>query len=353
MTRTVPPPPARHVRPGHGPGAVMDGPEDRPAPQAGRARHLPPPPSGPLPDGGGAAGRRQEPAVEAGPGPAVAGRPVGRSQLQRLPVHPRFRRRWAEARRQEGLRRLRALVTVTSCLALVAAGWGVLHSSLMAVKRVEVVGAGHTGAAAVEGAAGLVRPGGGHQLMVDVGSAAAVRAVEGLPWVASVSFHRHWPWTVVVDVQERKPAALVSAAHGAWDVVDVTGRSLEQVPAGEPVPALPVVKPALGVAPGQQVVPVGPVSSSELQQMLVAASAASGLQGLSGMQLSWSGSQGLAAHVNGWPATIVLGSADQAAEKVAVLQELAGVAPLSHYSQVDLTVPGHPALTPLPNYANG
>ncbi len=39
--------------------------------------------------------------------------------------------------------------------------------------------------------------------------------------------------------------------------------------------------------------------------------------------------------------------------KLAVLEELATTVGLSDYSQVDLTVPQRPALTPVPNSGNG
>ena len=265
----------------------------------------------------------------------------------RIPVDPRFRRRWVEARRQEGRRRLKALLAGAGSLALVGMGYAALHSSVFAVKDVIVVGAHRTSVTQLEEAAGILTPGGGRQLMVDAGSAASVRAVEALPWIGTVSFHRHWPWTLVVRVTERTPVAVVEGAAGASDIVDATGRSLDEVPAGEPVPTLPVIRGVLPVAPGQHVLPGRGVPAGQLPALLASAAAAARVPTLTGVQLSWSAGQGLVAHAGGWPATVVLGNASQAAEKFAVLQELASTAPLAQYSQVDLTVPGHPALTPL------
>ncbi len=364
MNRTLPPPPAR---PAQRPSSARRPVTGTAAPTAPARAPIPPPPWGPL-----------HRASEAGPAPlrrpapgrrerasaqrvsrrerasaqrvskgARASRDEAPGRGSRIPVDPRFRRRWVEARRQEGRRRLKVLLAGAGSLALVGLGYAALHSSIFAVKDVVVIGAHRTPVAQLEEAAGILVPGGGRQLMVDAGSAASVRAVEALPWVDTVSFRKQWPWTVVVRVTERTPVAVVQGAAGASDIVDATGRSLEEVPAGEPVPALPVIKGALQAAPGHHVLPGRGMPSGQLGTLLASAAAAARVPTLTGVQLAWSATQGLVAHAGGWPATVVLGNASQAAEKFAVLQELASTAPLAQYSQVDLTVPGHPALTPL------
>ncbi len=49
-------------------------------------------------------------------------------------VDPRFRRRWAEARRAEGRRRLKVLLGVVALAAIVAGGIGLLHSPVFRVR---------------------------------------------------------------------------------------------------------------------------------------------------------------------------------------------------------------------------
>ena len=72
------------------------------------------------------------------------------------PVDPRFRRRWAEARRAEGRRRLRVLVSLLCIMAVLGGVLGVLHSPLMRVRHVVVEGNVHTPAASVLAAADLM-----------------------------------------------------------------------------------------------------------------------------------------------------------------------------------------------------
>ncbi len=77
------------------------------------------------------------------------------------PVDPRFRRRWAEARRAEGRRRLRVLLALVFVVALLGGVLGLLHSPLLRVRHVVVEGNAHTPGATVRAAADLMgRPAG-------------------------------------------------------------------------------------------------------------------------------------------------------------------------------------------------
>jgi hypothetical protein len=264
---------------------------------------------------------------------------------RRLAVDPRFRRRWAEARRAEGRRRLRALVVVLGVVVVIAGGVGLLHSPLFRVEHVTVVGDGKTPRAEIIAAAGLDR---GRSLMVDAGGPVAERAVQALPWVGTVSFTRRWPWTVVVTVRERVPAAIVTTTGGS-DVVDPTGRVLEVLPALERAPALPVVEGARGALPGQRISPNSGTSGAELGEVLTAAAATPPTLAGRGLQLAYSPALGLRAYVGSARTVVLLGDPAQVGVKLAVLEELAAQVTLSGYAQVDLTVPLRPALTPLPN----
>jgi cell division protein FtsQ len=263
-------------------------------------------------------------------------------------VDPRFRQRWAEARRAEGRRRLRALLLVVAAVAAGAGAVGALHSPLFRVKEVTVFGNAHTPRAAVVAAAGLAS---GRALMVDVGSTAARRAVDALPWVGTVSFARHWPWTVVVTVTERVPAALV-ALSGATDVVAGTGRVLEVLPGREQAPALPVVEDARSALAGRRVLPAPGTTDAELGELLNAAAAAPPALAKRDLEFAYLPSLGLLAYLGPAKTVVLLGDPSQMGLKLAVLEELANRVGLSGYAQVDLTVPERPALTPLPNSGN-
>lgn len=281
--------------------------------------------------------------------------------MRRPPVDPRFRRRWAEARREEGRRRLRALLTAAVACLVVGAGVGLLHTSLFKVRHVQVVGNAHTSSTQVLQAAGLSRVG-RTTLMVDAGSAAAVRQVDALPWVARASFTRQWPWTVTISVVERVPAAVVQGAPAmaaggltpagqvaALEVVDKTGRVLEVLGQGEHVPSLPVVSGLRSAAPGYHVLPGPGITRGEMSQLLQAAAAAPSELAKSGLNLSLRAPGSLTALMGGTKALIVLGNSGQIGEKWAVLEELSSRVGLSGYRLVDLTVPQRPALTPLMN----
>jgi hypothetical protein len=324
----MPPPPQLRT----GPPAPPDGsaPMLRPAPPEGSAPTLPPP------DGSAPMLR---PAPPEGSAPTLPPPPAGPA---RLPVDPRFRRRWAEARRAEGRRRLRVVVATAGALGLCGAAFGALHSPLFEVRRVAVVGNEHTPRAAILAAAGLSRAG---VLMIDAGSDRAEKAVDALPWVLRATFVRHWPWSLVIRVQERSPAALVEAGT-VTDVVDATGRVLEAVPPGEAPPELPLLVGAVPAAPGAHVKATGP-SAGALGELLAAAAAAPPVLGARGLALSWSAGPGLVGRLAGSPATVLLGDKSDLSFKLAILAELTTATRLAGYSLVDLTVPDRPALTPL------
>jgi cell division protein FtsQ len=233
-------------------------------------------------------------------------------------------------------------VALASAGVLVGATFGALHSPVFEVRRVEVFGNAHTPKALIERAAGLSRG----SLMISAGSARAVRAVDALPWVASVSFERRWPWTLVLKVTERRPAALVPG-RGSADVVDATGRVLETVRLGAQSPVLPVVTGATQAEPGQRVAAVAPTTGTGLSLLLEAASTTPGPLAARHLVLTWSPSLGLEARVGAFPATVLLGDGSELAYKMAVLTELAERVQLASYSLVDLTVPQRPALTPV------
>ncbi|MGD0811252.1 MAG: FtsQ-type POTRA domain-containing protein [Acidimicrobiales bacterium] len=266
------------------------------------------------------------------------------------PVDPRFRRRWAEARRLEGRRRLRALVVLLAVVTAFAGCVGLLHTPLFRVRDVVVRGSTHTPRAEVLTAAGLAGPG-NTTLMVDAGPGRAKRAVEALPWVATASFSRHWPWTVVITVEERSPVALI-VSGGSVDAVDATGRVLEVVPPHEAPPALPVVLGAQGAQPGSDVSPGTGLARPQLEQLLGAAGATPPALAERRLQLAYFPQKGLVAHVGAGSALVVLGDASGLATKLDVLEELVSRVGLAGYAQVDLTVPERPALTPLLNSGN-
>jgi len=168
-------------------------------------------------------------------------------------IDPRIRQRRLEVERQAGRHRLRVAVAVAAVATVVAGGVAALHSPLLGVRHVEVVGIGGRRAAAV-----AVRSGVRHgQPLVDVDLGAVRARVDRLAWVASASAERAWPDAVRIVVRSRVAVAEMAltpppasgapgvarsarlATGGAVAVLDVTGRVIAVDPS--PVAGLPLL----------------------------------------------------------------------------------------------------------------
>jgi cell division septal protein FtsQ len=246
---------------------------------------------------------------------------------------------------------LRALLGLLGVVAVLGGVFGLLHSPLMRVRDVVVEGNAHTPRALVLAAADLMgRPA---TLMIDAGDQRARLAVDALPWVATVSFTRRWPWTIVIAVKERSPVAVVVMGAGRGvDVVDQSGRVLAVATRTESSSALPVVDGARTAPPGDRILPALPVDEPQLDELLATAAASPSDLSRRGLELTYSPSLGLTARVGAAKTLILLGDASNMPTKLAVLEELVTTVGLSSYSEVDLTVPQRPSLTPITNSGN-
>jgi POTRA domain, FtsQ-type len=174
-----------------------------------------------------------------------------------LPIDPRIVARWVSVRRDESRRRRRWAMGVLAAVSAVVGIWMLAHSSVLSVRRVVVRGTSHTTRASVMTAARV-----DHRPMVDVDQDAVRRRIGALPWIASVTVHRHWPATVTLDVVERVPSAQTDGIAGQSAIVDATGRVLAEGPDAAAViaaarPALPVLRGAAPVGvPGSTLTPV-------------------------------------------------------------------------------------------------
>jgi cell division septal protein FtsQ len=192
-------------------------------------------------------------------------------------------------------------------------------------------------------------------LMVDSGPPSAQRALDALPWVSVATFERRWPWTLVILVKERLPVARV-ATSGGGDVVDKSGRVLEvgstqQAGSGpiRPMPALPVIMGVLGAPAGADISPGVGLTRPDMAELLAAAAAAPQALAERNLRLAYTAADRLVGYVGRTKAVVLLGDASDLPFKLAVLEELTTRVNLASYSQVDLTVPERPALTPMPS----
>jgi cell division protein FtsQ len=135
-------------------------------------------------------------------------------------------RRFMRRARQRRLRAALPWALIGAVLALAGlVSWILLGTGVFAVRQVRVVGADLVTPAEVRAAAAL--PDGAPLARVDL--AAARRRVAGLAPVARVTVSRKWPETVLIEVVERTPAAVVPQGT-QFAVIDGTGVVFRRVP---------------------------------------------------------------------------------------------------------------------------
>ena len=294
---------------------------------------------------------------------------------ERPRVDPRIARRWVEARRQEGRRRLRILLWALSLAAVAALAVGSLYTPIFEVGTVRVSLTGAAGAAAPVSAARVRAEAGldGHPLMIDLNAASAERRLDADPLLGAARVVKHWPGTVAVTVAERTALAQVAAGSGSGYLpVDATGRILgPATPA--PAAGLPVLQgvgrvPATGgwiagsagpgadpaASPGAMVDLSAASSSSDVPPP--AAAALAFLQALpaalrgsvqsvttrspSGISLTVAPPRAAAGTI-----TVDLGDGSLLGAKVTAFETLLDQADLTGVSALDLSVPSRPAAT--------
>ena len=122
----------------------------------------------------------------------------------------------AEDRARRSLRRAFRLVLVAAVIAGVAY---LFQSPVLSVDRVEVEGVSRSETESV--LEGLEIVSGEPMVFLDIDEARA--AIEADPWVESVVVERSWPTTVVVEVEERSPVAVIEGSMVAVDGVVLPG----------------------------------------------------------------------------------------------------------------------------------
>lgn len=148
----------------------------------------------------------------------------------RVRTDPRIsRRRRAVARSK----RRRWAIAGISIAGVGVLGWAALVSPLLAVRHVRVLGGEHTSARDVAAAAGLSTD----DKLLLVSTGAIARAAETLPWVRSAQVDKKLPGTIVVRVDERKPAMVLSLESDRW-LVDRTGHVLARASRAPKLPIL-------------------------------------------------------------------------------------------------------------------
>ena len=128
----------------------------------------------------------------------------GEARPARPRIDPRFRERRIEVIRAAGRRRLRVTLVVTSVVVALGLGYLTVHSPLLDVDRVEVVGAHREPITEILAAGGVHK--GAPLLLVNTG--AVSHRIARLRWVAGVQVHRKLPGTLEYVVTEYLPDKL-------------------------------------------------------------------------------------------------------------------------------------------------
>lgn len=150
-------------------------------------------------------------------------------ELGNVVVDPRLRARRIAVRKDVGRRRLHRLILLIVVAVVALAAVIVLKSPVLDVDEIAVSGARATGADAIAEASGVGV--GSAILLADLSDVR--RSVEALPWVEEATVDRELPGSLVIDVIERTPSAVVSGEGSV--LVDPDGHVLSSAdPAAYP-----------------------------------------------------------------------------------------------------------------------
>jgi cell division protein FtsQ len=148
--------------------------------------------------------------------------PVAQKERVLGQIDPRISARRAAVIRDQDRRRLRLLIFGLGGIALLAAAWFIIDSSLFSARHIDVTGNVHETAAQVVAQAKLAT----HPPLIDVNAGAAAARIDQMPWVLSASVRVSWPDSVRIAVTEEVPRLVVSAPGGRWDTLAADGRVL-------------------------------------------------------------------------------------------------------------------------------
>lgn len=251
------------------------------------------------------------------------------------PVDPRLRSRRIGVRRAEGRRRLVYVLAGGVVLLVVIAVLAVLASPLFSIDRVRVTGAVYTTDEVLAPIIAQVE--GDPVLTVDTN--AVRRQIEALPWVRRAEVHADFPRTLVIDIDERTPAAVYLGGDGRWRVIDRSGRVIA-VELGQPIDYLAIEGAGPDLEPGGD---AGPpfTAMGELAETIRDLPELSAV--VDRLTLSAAGDFGMVWNTDA--GTVVnLGPATNLRAKLAVLITLMRQGEVSDATSVDLSNPNKPAI---------
>ncbi len=183
-----------------------------------------------------------------GPGPGAGNGARPGQRKPRLPWPPR-RVGWPWRGRELPRPHWKAVWFALTAVVIVGVmAWALLGSTLFVVRSVRVAGTGEAVSAGQVLAAARVAHG---QPLIWVDTGAIARRVERLRRVRSAEVSKHWPTTLVITIQLRKPVFAL-AVHGGYALVDPFGVSVRDVtrrPPGLPLLTINITSRSLRGSP--------------------------------------------------------------------------------------------------------
>ena len=250
-------------------------------------------------------------------------------------VDSRMRNRRIGVRRAAGHKRLILIGVILGVVLLAVAALAVLASPLFAIEDVRLSGAVYTSADDLA----PILDGVDGQAILTVDTGSLREQIERLPWVRRAEVHTDFPRTLVVEIDERRPAAVYLGGDGRWRVVDREGRVIA-VELGQPADYMAVQ----GVGPDLE---AGGDAGPTYRALAELSETIRDLPELAAVvdHLTLSGAEEFGIVLNTDPPTTVnLGPATNLRNKLAVLITLQRDGVLEGAESVDVSDPAKPAV---------
>ena len=157
------------------------------------------------------------------------------------------RERRVRARQWQAL--LRVALLVGAVVGALALGTWFYRSPVFAIDSVDVMGAKRLTPERVREIAAVPED----ATLIRLPAKEIDRRLRAEPWIAEVELHRRWPHTLLIEVVERTPAAVLDVGGSTLWLVDQQGYVLGERPADDTSP-LPVIRdvPELAPKPGER-----------------------------------------------------------------------------------------------------
>ncbi|MBV8462858.1 MAG: FtsQ-type POTRA domain-containing protein [Acidimicrobiales bacterium] len=257
----------------------------------------------------------------------------GRGSGTRSRIDPRMSARRTAVIREQGRRRLLAVVIGLAGTAGLVGIWALLQTPLFSARSITVLGNVHETPAQVAAQAGLAD----HPPLLDVDAGAASTRIEQLPWVRSATVRVSWPDGVHITITEETPRFVASGPGGGWDLLSADGRVLGPSASRPPGLVLLTVPRAPGAA------------GSHLSSVDGA-----GLEVATTLPPSFAAQvTGVTVEAAGWvqlsmttPILVDLGSATELPAKYEDVSSILAAASLHNGDVIDVSIPKAPTVTP-------